>query len=230
MRDPYLPPGRASPARAATLAAAAASITSFLRRPPRESSRTRAAAVDQSRADGRPIAELAQSIPADGELASDAAHAAKDAWGEASATERAEVLNAVADAIVANKEMLAAADSWDNGKPVRETLAADVPLPALSPARPVIRTRSDALEATSSSSCSRGSPLPMWRVAERIRTTVAALRGGHLGWRPTGSVTSPPRQRRTCMRTDLVVDALQMATRNSSLAGGVICHSDRGAQ
>src|SRR5664279_1283948 len=84
--------------------------------------------VDLSPATGRPIAEVAHSTPADVELALDAAHAAKDAWGEASATERAEVLNAVADAVEANKEMLAVAESWENGKPVRETLNADVPL------------------------------------------------------------------------------------------------------
>ncbi|MEK6441589.1 aldehyde dehydrogenase family protein [Pseudonocardia sp. T1-2H] len=84
--------------------------------------------VDLSPADGRPITEVAQSTPADVELALDAAYAAKDAWGAASATERAEVLNAIADAIEANKEMLAVAESWDNGKPVRETLGADVPL------------------------------------------------------------------------------------------------------
>ena len=68
------------------------------------------------------------STPEDVELALDAAHAAKDAWGETSATERAEVLNAIADAIDANKEMLAVAESWENGKPVRETLNADIPL------------------------------------------------------------------------------------------------------
>ena len=84
--------------------------------------------VDPSPATGRAITEVAQSTPADVELALDAAHAAKDAWGEASATERAEVLNAVADAVEANKEMLAVAESWENGKPVRETLNADVPL------------------------------------------------------------------------------------------------------
>ena len=50
------------------------------------------------------------------------------AWGEASATERAAVLNAIADAVEANKEMLAVAESWENGKPVRETLNADIPL------------------------------------------------------------------------------------------------------
>jgi len=84
--------------------------------------------VDLSPATARPIAEVAESTPADVELALDAAHAAKDAWGEASATERAAVLNAIADAIDANKEMLAVAESWENGKPVRETLNADLPL------------------------------------------------------------------------------------------------------
>jgi aldehyde dehydrogenase len=83
---------------------------------------------DLSPATARPITEVAHSSPEDVELALDAAHAAKDAWGEKSATERAEVLNAIADAVEANKEMLAVAESWENGKPVRETLNADVPL------------------------------------------------------------------------------------------------------
>ena len=74
------------------------------------------------------ITEVAHSTGEDVELALDAAHAAKDGWGELSATARAEVLNAVADAIDKNKEMLAVAESWENGKPVRETLAADLPL------------------------------------------------------------------------------------------------------
>ena len=84
--------------------------------------------ADLSPATARPITEVAHSSPEDVELALDAAHAAKDAWGEKSATERAEVLNAIADAVEANKEMLAVAESWENGKPVRETLNADVPL------------------------------------------------------------------------------------------------------
>ncbi|TCC08493.1 aldehyde dehydrogenase family protein [Kribbella soli] len=84
--------------------------------------------VDLTPATADPITEVAQSTEADVELALDAAHAAKDAWGEKSATERAEVLNAVADAVEANKEMLAVAESWENGKPVRETLNADIPL------------------------------------------------------------------------------------------------------
>jgi aldehyde dehydrogenase len=77
---------------------------------------------------GQPFCEVAKSTPEDVELALDAAHEAKDAWGEASLAERATVLNKIADAIEANLEMLAVAESYENGKPVRETLAADIPL------------------------------------------------------------------------------------------------------
>jgi aldehyde dehydrogenase len=77
---------------------------------------------------GKPFCEVARSTAADVELALDAAHAAKNAWGETSLPDRAAVLNRIADAIEANLEMLAVAESWENGKPVRETLAADLPL------------------------------------------------------------------------------------------------------
>jgi aldehyde dehydrogenase len=78
--------------------------------------------VDLSPANGAPITKVAESSPEDIELALDAARAAKDAWGgEASATERAEVLNAVADTIENDKEMLAVAESWENGKACPET-------------------------------------------------------------------------------------------------------------
>jgi aldehyde dehydrogenase len=77
---------------------------------------------------GEPFCEVAHSASEDVDLALDAAHAAKDAWGEASVTERSRVLNAVADAIEENLELLAVAESYENGKPVRETLAADIPL------------------------------------------------------------------------------------------------------
>ena len=86
--------------------------------------------VNLSPATARPICEVADSTPADIELALDAAHAAKDAWGETSPAQRAKVLNAIADAIDAHAEMLAVTESWENGKPVRETLAADIPLAA----------------------------------------------------------------------------------------------------
>jgi len=77
---------------------------------------------------GKAFTEVPASTAADIELALNAAHAAFPAWSAKSLTERAAVLNAVADAIDENAEMLAVAESWDNGKPVRETLAADIPL------------------------------------------------------------------------------------------------------
>ena len=79
---------------------------------------------------GKPFTEVPRSSAEDIELALDAAHAAKDAWGETSTTERSRVLNKIADAIEENLELLAIAESWENGKPVRETLAADIPLAA----------------------------------------------------------------------------------------------------
>ncbi|MFN8164095.1 MAG: aldehyde dehydrogenase family protein [Solirubrobacterales bacterium] len=79
-------------------------------------------------ATGQPFSSVADSTPADVELALDAAHEARAAWTATSPTERAAVLNAMADAIEENLQMLAVAESWDNGKPVRETLAADLPL------------------------------------------------------------------------------------------------------
>jgi aldehyde dehydrogenase len=79
-------------------------------------------------ATAQPICEVAHSAPDDVELALDAAHAAKGEWGDASPAERAVVLNAMADAVEENLEMLAVAESWENGKPVRETLGADIPL------------------------------------------------------------------------------------------------------
>src|SRR5690242_18747447 len=79
---------------------------------------------------GEPFCEIAHSGADDIELALDAAHAAKEDWGRRSPADRAGVLNAMADAIEENLEMLAVAESYDNGKPVRETLAADIPLSA----------------------------------------------------------------------------------------------------
>jgi aldehyde dehydrogenase len=77
---------------------------------------------------GEAFCEVAYSGAQDIELALDAAHAAKDEWGQRSPAERAAVLTEVADAIEDNLEMLAVAESYDNGKPVRETLGADIPL------------------------------------------------------------------------------------------------------
>jgi aldehyde dehydrogenase len=77
---------------------------------------------------GRPFCEVPRSTAEDIEKALDAAHAAKGAWGKTSPTERANILNKIADRIEQNLEMLAVAETWENGKPVRETLAADIPL------------------------------------------------------------------------------------------------------
>jgi len=77
---------------------------------------------------GKVFCEVARSTAADVELALDAAHKAKGAWGRTSTTERANILNKIADRIEANLPMLAAAETWDNGKPLRETMAADLPL------------------------------------------------------------------------------------------------------
>src|SRR5690606_10122499 len=65
---------------------------------------------------------------ADVEVALDAAHAAKEAWGKTSVTERSNMLLKLADGIEANLEAIAIAESYENGKPVRETLAADIPI------------------------------------------------------------------------------------------------------
>ncbi|MCA9664023.1 MAG: aldehyde dehydrogenase [Myxococcales bacterium] len=78
--------------------------------------------------DGKAFCEVPRSGADDIELALDAAHAAKVAWGKTAAGTRAQLLNKIADVMEANLEMLAVSETWDNGKPVRETLAADLPL------------------------------------------------------------------------------------------------------
>ncbi|WP_020561089.1 aldehyde dehydrogenase [Thiofilum flexile] len=77
---------------------------------------------------GKPFCQVARSTAEDIELALDAAHAAAERWGATSTTERANILNKIADRLEQNLEKLAVAETWDNGKPVRETLAADIPL------------------------------------------------------------------------------------------------------
>ena len=79
---------------------------------------------------GKVLCQVARSTAEDVELALDAAHAAKDAWGAASATERSNVLLKIADRIEANLSTLALVETLDNGKPIRETTYADVPLMA----------------------------------------------------------------------------------------------------
>jgi aldehyde dehydrogenase len=79
---------------------------------------------------GRVLTQIPRSNKDDIEAALDAAHAAKDAWGHSSVTERANILNRIADRIEQNLQLLAHAETWDNGKPIRETVNADIPLTA----------------------------------------------------------------------------------------------------
>jgi aldehyde dehydrogenase len=77
---------------------------------------------------GQVFCSIPRSTAEDIELALNAAHAAKDAWGKTSVTTRSNILLKIADRIEANLETLAVAETWDNGKAIRETLAADIPL------------------------------------------------------------------------------------------------------
>ena len=77
---------------------------------------------------GQVFCEIARSTAEDVEKALDAAHRAKDAWGKTSATERSNILLKIAERIEENLETLAKIETWDNGKAVRETMAADLPL------------------------------------------------------------------------------------------------------
>ncbi|MDD3764027.1 MAG: aldehyde dehydrogenase family protein [Nevskiales bacterium] len=77
---------------------------------------------------GQVVCQIARSDKDDIERALDAAHQAKTGWGRTSVAERANILNRIADRMEANLALLAAAETWDNGKPIRETTAADIPL------------------------------------------------------------------------------------------------------
>ncbi|MEB3269432.1 MAG: aldehyde dehydrogenase family protein [Leptolyngbya sp.] len=77
---------------------------------------------------GKPICQVPRSTVEDLELALDAAHGAKDRWAATSVTARSQILNRIADRMEAHLDRLATAETWDNGKPIRETTAADIPL------------------------------------------------------------------------------------------------------
>ncbi len=83
---------------------------------------------NKSPINGAVFCEVARSSIEDIDLALDAAHQAKSAWAKTSVTDRSNILLKIADRIEANIEKLAVTETWDNGKPVRETLVADVPL------------------------------------------------------------------------------------------------------
>ncbi|MEO0763344.1 MAG: aldehyde dehydrogenase family protein, partial [Pseudomonadota bacterium] len=77
---------------------------------------------------GKPLCEVVRSDASDVEAALDAAHAVRRSWGATTTTERSLILNKIADVMEENLELLALAETLDNGKPIRETRAADVPL------------------------------------------------------------------------------------------------------
>jgi len=77
---------------------------------------------------GKAFCEVARGTAADIDKALDAAHAAKDAWGRTSPAERSVLLNKIAQVIEDNLEELAIVECWENGKAIRETMAADMPL------------------------------------------------------------------------------------------------------
>lgn len=77
---------------------------------------------------GKVFCQIARSTEKDVNLALDAAHAAKEAWGKTSTTARANILLKIADVMEANLELIATAETIDNGKPIRETMNADIPL------------------------------------------------------------------------------------------------------
>ncbi|PXF28955.1 aldehyde dehydrogenase [Pokkaliibacter plantistimulans] len=84
--------------------------------------------TNTSPVNGQAICEIPRSSAEDIDKALDAAHAAAPAWGRTSVTERSNMLLKIADRLEQNLEKLAVAETWDNGKAVRETLAADIPL------------------------------------------------------------------------------------------------------
>ena len=77
---------------------------------------------------GKPYTKAARSTAEDIDLALDAGHAAFPKWGKTDAATRSNILLKIADRLEANLELLAYAETVDNGKPIRETLAADIPL------------------------------------------------------------------------------------------------------
>jgi len=77
---------------------------------------------------GKVFCEIPRSNAQDIDRALDAAHAARAAWGQTSPTHRANIMIQIAQRMEENLEMLALAETWDNGKPIRETMAADLPL------------------------------------------------------------------------------------------------------
>ncbi|MBL7805757.1 MAG: aldehyde dehydrogenase [Saprospiraceae bacterium] len=120
--------------------------------------------------DGQVFTKIARSTAEDVELALDAAHAAAPAWNHSSATERSNILLKIADVMEQNLEVLARTETWDNGKPLRETRAADLPL-AIDHFRyfaGVIRAEEGSVAELDSTTVSVNIPEPLGVVAQII--------------------------------------------------------------
>jgi len=120
--------------------------------------------------DGKAFTEVARSTSEDVELALDAAHAAAPHWNHTSATERSNILLKIADVMEQNLELLAKVETWDNGKPLRETMAADLPL-AIDHFRyfaGVIRSEEGSVAELDSTTVSLNIPEPLGVVAQII--------------------------------------------------------------
>jgi aldehyde dehydrogenase len=120
--------------------------------------------------DGQVFTRIARSTSEDIELALDAAHAAAPHWNNTSATERSNLLLRIADTMEKNLELLARIETWDNGKPIRETMAADLPL-AVDHFRyfaGVIRAEEGSVAELDSSTVSINIPEPLGVVAQII--------------------------------------------------------------
>lgn len=120
--------------------------------------------------DGKAFTKIARSTEEDVELALDAAWAAAPEWNNSSATFRSNILLKIADRMEANIETLARAETWDNGKPIRETMNADIVL-ALDHFRyfaGVIRAEEGTASELDSNTVSINIPEPLGVVAQII--------------------------------------------------------------
>lgn len=120
--------------------------------------------------DGQAFTKVARSTAEDIELALDAAHAAAPHWNNTSATERSNILLKIADVMEQNLDILARTETWDNGKPLRETMAADLPL-AIDHFRyfaGVIRAEEGSVAELDANTVSVNIPEPLGVVAQII--------------------------------------------------------------
>jgi aldehyde dehydrogenase len=120
--------------------------------------------------DGQAFTKVARSTAEDIELALDAAHAAAPHWNNTSATERSNILLKIADVMEQHLDILARTETWDNGKPLRETMAADLPL-AIDHFRyfaGVIRAEEGSVSELDANTVSVNIPEPLGVVAQII--------------------------------------------------------------